>query len=259
MKIAYLIPYYNAYDDLILTLASLTEGIDVVIVDDGSVTPLMDIFDVSAYAYPIHIITAPRNLGIEGALNLGLNAMYGQYTHVARIDCGDLSAPDRIKIQSAYVNQHPDVIMVGAWARFVDSDYQPLFISEMPTTYADIQQQMMINNMFVHPSVMMKLSAVEALGGYPTHRPAAEDYALFYDLLETGPCVNLAEPLIDYVVSQTSISSNKRTRQIISRMQVMWDHKRWHWRWGYGLCRSVMLLIVPRGVTTMLRKFIKVY
>ena len=259
MNIVYLIPYYNAFDDLILTLNSLVEGVDVVIVDDGSNVPLINILDVSLYNFVIKIITAKHNLGIEGALNIGLQAIYSQYTHVARIDCGDLSAPTRIAAQRTCFENDPNIVLVGTWARFVDSQYQPLFISEMPIDHSDIQRQMFVNNMFVHPTVMMKLSVVKALGGYPVNRRAAEDYALFYNIISRGKCKNIPEPLIDYVVSPSSISSLKRTRQIISRIQVMFDHKRLHWRWCYGLLRSVFLLMMPRNVTTTVRKFIKVY
>ena len=259
MKIVYLIPYYNAYDDLLITLNSLLEGIDVLIVDDGSDVPLKEQLDVHVYDFNLEVLTAPRNLGIEGALNLGLQAIFPHYTHVARIDCGDVCNPQRIATQKQYFLNSPETILVGAWARFVDAEYQPLFISEMPTSYGEIKRQMFVNNMFIHPSVMMDLRAVEALGGYPLDRPAAEDYALFYKMLTKGKCINVAEPLIDYVVAQNSISSQKRTRQILSRIRVMWDHKHLHWRWVYGLLRSVCLLLIPRGATTVLRKFIKVY
>lgn len=260
MNIVYLIPYYNAYKDLILTLNSLVEGTDVLIVDDGSETPLTSLLDTNQYNFPITIIEAEQNVGIDRALNIGLCAIYQKkYTHVARIDCGDLCAPTRISTQRAYFKSDPDLILVGSWARFVDSQYQPLFISQMPVEHLDIQRQMFVNNMFIHPSVMMKVNVLESVEGYPINRPAAEDYALFYKMLAHGSCKNIPEPLIDYVVSDNSISSKKRTRQILSRMQVMCDHKRINWRWYYGLLRSVLLLITPRSVTTTLRKFIKVY
>ena len=259
MNIVYLIPYYNAYDDLLITLDSLLEEIDVLIVDDGSHIPLTARLDIHAYNFTIEVITAPHNMGIEGALNLGLQAIYPHYTHVARIDCGDVCSPKRIATQKQYFMTSPETILVGSWARFVDDEYRPLFISEMPTDYEEIQRQMFVNNMFIHPSVMMDLQVVEELGGYPLDRKAAEDYALFYKMLPMGTCINIAQPLIDYVVAQNSISSQKRTRQILSRIRVMLDHNCLHWRWVYGLGRSICLLMIPRGVTTILRKFIKVY
>lgn len=260
MNIVYLMPYYNAYDDLILTLDSLVEGVDVLIVDDGSQVPLSSLIDISQYEFSINIIRLNQNQGIETALNMGLSVIYQeQYTHVARIDCGDICAPNRIAIQKACFDKDSELVLVGSWARFVNGEYKFLFISEMPVSHQQIERQMFVNNMFIHPSVMMKVAVLMRIGGYPINRPAAEDYALFYNMLAHGRCQNIPKPLIDYVVSDKSISSQKRTRQIISRICVMWEHKQLHWRWVYGIVRSVFLLLTPRRVTTSLRKFIKVY
>jgi len=259
MTLTYLIPYYNAYDDLCLSLASLNEYTDVTIVDDGSDVPLLTLLNRDAYPFTIHVITAPHNLGIDGALNLGLAAIYNKYELVARLDCGDISAPHRIQSQLTYFKSDPAYVLVGSWARFVDSDYRYLFTREVPCSNEAINRDMFINNMFIHPSVMMKLSVVQKVGGYPTNRKAAEDYALFYKLQSYGKCANIPEALIDYVVSPNSISSQQRTRQILSRIRVMLDQWTWHWRCQYGVLRAIGLLLVPRNITTWLRRHITLY
>jgi glycosyltransferase involved in cell wall biosynthesis len=259
MTLTYLIPYYNAYDELCLSLASLHENTDVTIVDDGSDIPLSTLLNKDAYPFHIHIITAPSNLGIEGALNLGLDAIYNKYQLVARLDCGDISASHRILSQLAYFARDPEYVLVGSWARFVDSHYTYLFTSKVPSNSKAIERNMFLNNMFIHPSVMMKLSMVQKIGGYPTDRKAAEDYALFYKLQSCGKCANIPEALIDYVLSPNSISSQQRTRQIVSRIRVMQDHWTWNWRCQYGILRAIALLLVPRNITMWLRKHIALY
>lgn len=259
MRVCYLIPYYNAFDDLKVSLSSLNEGIDVLIVDDGSDISLQSIFDISLYPFDITIITAPCNGGIERALNIGLEHIYEKYEYVARLDCGDLSAPDRIKKQVKFLSEHNEYVLVGSWARFVDEDYQQLFIGELPTEDAKIRNKMYLNNMFMHPSVLMRVSAVKKAGGYPENRKAAEDYALFFKLLNQGKVANIPETLIDYVVAEGSISSKKRMLQVFNRLKVIIDNKKVSVYFVYGIIRSLLILVIPRKVTTYLRKLFKVY
>lgn len=258
-NICYLIPYYNSFEELERSLASLVENVDVVIVDDGSNVPLASILNTEEYDFSIHVITAPENGGIERALNIGLGTIGDNYTYVARLDCGDLSSADRITKQVDYLDKNNDYIMVGSWARFVDEQYNELFINELPINDAVIRKKMYLNNMFMHPSVLMRTSALKEVGGYPENRKAAEDYALFFKLLRVGKVANLPEALIDYVVAENSISSKKRTLQIISRLKVILDNKRLNIHCVYGLLRSLAILIIPRKITTHLRKVVKVY
>jgi glycosyltransferase involved in cell wall biosynthesis len=258
-KICYLIPFYNAYDDLIITLNSLTEGVDVLIVDDGSKMPLQDELITHNYSYNIKIITAEQNVGIENALNLGLEFIYGKYEFVARLDCGDKSSADRIEKQLAFLNQNNDVVLVGSWARFVDESYSLLFINELPAENNVINNKMYLNNMFMHPSVVIRTDTLKLVGGYPTNRKAAEDYAVFFKLMKVGKVANIAQPLIDYVVVENSISSQNRTIQVVNRLKVIWDNKVLNKYCIYGLVRSLIILLIPRRVTTLLRQLIKAY
>lgn len=258
-KSCYLIPYYNAFEDLKLTLNSLTENVNVVVVDDGSTVPLTSILNTSEFTFSIKVITSPCNGGIERALNIGLDAICDSYDYIARLDCGDLSQPNRIDKQAQFLNENCDYVMVGSWARFVDEQYNELFISELPVNDAVIRKKMYLNNMFMHPSVLMRSSSLKEVGGYPENRKAAEDYALFFKLLKVGKVANLPEALIDYVVAENSISSQKRTLQVISRLKVILDNKKLNFYCLYGLVRSLLILAIPRKLTTYLRKIVKVY
>jgi glycosyltransferase involved in cell wall biosynthesis len=242
-----------------LTLDSLSEGIDAVIVDDGSDIKLCEVINKKNYNYDIHIITLKQNSGIEYALNTGLEYIYNTYNYIARIDCGDISYPGRVEKQIKVLESDPGLVLLGAWAEFVDTDYNTIFFGELPTEHAVIKNKMFLNNMFVHPSVMMRTKAVQMVGGYPTNRKAAEDYALFFKLLSIGKGENLSEPLIKYVVSDKSISSRNRATQIINRLKVIWDNRKINIYFLYGVFRSLLLLLTPRKTITYLRKFIKVY
>jgi hypothetical protein len=52
----------------------------------------------------------PRNGGIERALEAGIDALAARgFRYAARIDAGDLAAPQRLAKQRAYLDAHPRV------------------------------------------------------------------------------------------------------------------------------------------------------
>lgn len=254
----YLIPYFNAYNELIITLKSLSENIDVYIVDDGSSDKLENLLDVNLYDFKIKIITLLENVGIERALNAGLDELYGKYDYIARLDCGDLSSPGRIKKQLEVITSSGAVLLGGA-ARYVDEEYNELFINTLPCDDTEIRKKMYLNNLFIHPSVIMNLEAIKNVGGYPLGFEAAEDYALFFKLLNYGEVANIADVVIEYVVSSQSISATKRKKQIKSRLKVVIDNFDFTPMCILGILRAVLTLMLPRSLTMTLRKYLKAY
>lgn len=257
--VCYLIPYFNCFDDLILTLRSLEDdSADVVIVDDGSQVSLRSQLDVSQFKSNIHVLELVANQGIEGALNRGLEYIYQQgYRYIARIDCGDLSLPGRIKAQVAAMEADEAIVLCGGWADYVNEEYEYLFTNKVPTDDSSLRKHMFLNNMFIHPAVMIRTDAIKEIGGYPTNRKAAEDYAVFFKLMQLGKVKNLPQSLIRYVVSSTSISSQKRNLQVRNRILVIWDNKACSLHFVYGLLRSCLLLAFPRTVTMKLRSLLR--
>ena len=257
--VCYLIPYFNCFDDLILTLRSLEgDSADVVIVDDGSEVSLASQIDISQFNLKIHVLELEANQGIEGALNRGLQFIDQQgYRYIARIDCGDLSMPGRIAAQVAAMEADEEIVLCGGWADYVNEEYEFLFTNKVPTDDSSLRKQMFLNNMFIHPAVMIRADAIKQIGGYPTNRKAAEDYAVFFKLMQLGKVKNLPQSLIRYVVSSTSISSQKRNLQVKNRIRVIWDNRACSLHFAYGLMRSCLLLAFPRTVTMKLRSLLR--
>lgn len=259
-RIALLIPHYNDIEGLHRSLGSISdiEPVDVVIVDDGSKVP-PEASDLKL-RYPrlarIELLLFDRNLGIEHALNRGLQFILNEnkYDYVARLDCGDLCHPERFRIQREYLDQHSDVCLAGTWALFVDTEGRELFTLRLPVSPEEIEKQMFINNAFCHPSVMFRTSIIGSIGFYPTNYAFAEDYAYFFRFVRYGRCVNIPEPLVRYEVNPSGISFSKRKKQIRSRLLIIIDN----WEWGimplWGLARNLALYFMPRTLVWRIKE-----
>ncbi|WP_283148109.1 glycosyltransferase [Silvimonas soli] len=249
-----LIPHYNNPTGLVSSLASFgaTEQVDVLVVDDGSARAPIDeraARDAFSAQGVLRFLFLPKNRGIEYALNSGLGWIESRgYELIARLDCGDTNVADRFARQVAFLDAHPDVMLLGGAASMVDPQGVEQFVLRHPTAYADIQKAMHLNSAFIHPAVMFRTAALASTGHYPLDAPAAEDYALFWTFTRQFPVANLADVLIRYELDPGGISLSKRNRQLKSRLALQWRYKDGSLAAWKGLVRSVLLLLLPYGL-----------
>lgn len=244
--VAVLMPAYNGHADVERTLASFSEDalVHVLIVDDGSTPPIV------APTLPnlsIEVLRMPQNVGIERALQAGIDALAARgYRYAARIDAGDLTVPGRLAKQRAYLDAHPQVAGLGMWAQVVTRTGTPLFMLTPPATPAAIRRIRFLRGCFVHPSMMLRIDAVQAAGNYRAAYPAAEDLDLFLRLMERYDCANLPELGLYYELNEGGISATKRRRQIAStlRLQMHYFNPLNPYDW-LGLAKNLLHFVTP--------------
>ena len=244
--VAVLMPAYNGHADVERTLASFSEDalVHVLIVDDGSTPPIV------APTLPnlsIDVLRMPQNVGIERALQTGIDALAARgFRYAARIDAGDLTVPGRLAKQRAYLDAHPQVAGLGMWAQVVTRTGTPLFMLTPPATPAAIRRIRFLRGCFVHPSMMLRIDAVQAVGNYRAAYPAAEDLDLFLRLMERYDCANLPELGLYYELNEGGISATKRRRQIAStlRLQMHYFNALNPYDW-LGLAKNLLHFVTP--------------
>ena len=123
-ELAVLMTAYNAEKTIRRALDSLArnaEPFDLLIVDDCSRLPLAEF--LSSAGDGVEIIRPHENLGVAGAKNFGLARLLAKpYDFIAMMDADDISHPERLAKQVAFLKTHPDIGLVGAWARFFDEN-----------------------------------------------------------------------------------------------------------------------------------------
>ncbi|WP_321867763.1 glycosyltransferase [Paraburkholderia tropica] len=244
--VALLMPAYNGQADVERTLASFAEDAPIyaLVVDDGSTPPIVA---PSVPGMEIEVLRMPKNGGIERALQAGIEALAARdFRYAARIDAGDLAVPHRLAKQRARMEAEPELAALGTWTQVVNRAGEPLFMLRPPADARALRRTRMLRSPLVHPSVMLRVDAVLAVGNYRVQYPAAEDLDLFLRLMERYDCANLPELGLYYELNEGGISATKRRRQIVSTLRLQARYLNvLNWRDWAGLAKNTLHLVTP--------------
>ena len=193
LRVSILLPVRNEARFLPAALASLFRQTmtswELVAVDDGSSDATPAILAGAARRDPrVRVISLPGR-GLVAALNAGLAACRAPL--VARMDGDDVSHPRRLELQAAAFSADPALGLVAcAFRHFPRAHLRGGMLAyeawqNSLASHADILRDLYVESPFVHPSVMFRKGAVEAVGGY-RETGWAEDYDLWLRLAAAG-------------------------------------------------------------------------
>lgn len=256
-----LIPCYNNLEGLIQSLNSVVYEAGkyaIVIVDDGSTISITieTIQPLLNKPLPLHLISYRQNKGITHALNTGLEWIL-QHTHpkyIARLDCSDICHPQRFYLQVQYLNQHPQVGLLGSWCRFQSADNKLHYKYETPTQYGAIKKAMHGRNVFIHPTVMLRTELIDMARKYPDNYPHAEDYAFFWKLLQRAEGAVLNQHLVTCAINSGGLSLTHRLEQLHSRQRVVSNFGTHRLLKAAGVLKLKLLSYIPYTLLLKLKK-----
>ena len=119
---------------------------------------------------------------------------------------------------------------------------------------AAIRDALFVNNCTVHSSWMVRAQALREIGLYDPRYPLGEDYDLLRRIAARFECTNMPEYLVDYTISMSGLSMQKRRAQLLDRLRIQlkyFDPRRLS-AW-LGVARTLALFAVPRRVLAAYR------
>lgn len=194
--------------------AQTLEAFELLLIDDGSTDGSLAIAEQHAAADPRLRVIRREHYGLVHALNAGLEAARAPF--VARMDSDDLAYPTRLAMQVAFLQQHPQCLVVGSNCDVIDEDGDPIGGVKFPRRHEAIRKSLLSGiNALAHPTVMMRKDPVIAAGGYRADSFPCEDLDLWVRLSEAGELANLCETLLRYRRHEGTICIRERYRQSI--------------------------------------------
>jgi glycosyltransferase involved in cell wall biosynthesis len=158
----------------------------------------------------IRVIDNPVNTGYVPHLNHGLKIANGEY--IARMDADDIALPQRFEKQIYFLDKHPEVGVCGTLYEIFGGDSK---IMSRPETHNQIFTfLLLIGAPMGHPTVMMRNKILRDGGFfYREEFMPAEDYFMWYELINRTGFYNLQEVLLRYRVHEANISKTKEDTQ----------------------------------------------
>lgn len=206
-----LMPVFNGAnflaDSIESVLTQTFKDFELLIIDDKSTDNSLEIAR-SFSDVRLKIICSNRNKGPSAISNLGIKLAQGKY--IARLDCDDLSLPNRLQTQVSFMENNKDVILCGSFVQCFDGDNE---IIAYPLSDAAIRCMLLFNSTFIHSSTLIRKEIfLSETILYNENLRYAEDYDLWARIPSKYKMANLPKVLVKYRKHNTQASfTNKKS------------------------------------------------
>ena len=163
----------------------------VVLVEDGPIPAelesIVDGLQLRVNASGVATVTVvklPVNGGLTKALNQGLKYATGDL--IARMDSDDIADPKRFERQVAYLEEHPEVDIVGGSLQEFDRENECLNIRHYPLTHEEACRYIVKACPLAHPAVMMRRRIFDEGLWYDERYRMSQDIKLWFDAIMAG-------------------------------------------------------------------------
>jgi hypothetical protein len=180
---------------------------EFIVINDGSTdntAKLLSAYDGTDWRLRVY---HQHNCGLVEALNRGCGLARGEY--LARMDADDIAMPDRLITQVEFMENHPDIGLLGGAVEIVDSAGRPLRISANPKTDGEIRAAFSYGCPFWHPTVMMRRNLFISAGGYRKVVVDAEDCDLWLRMADCCKLANLDSVVLKYRLHPQQVTIRK--------------------------------------------------
>lgn len=137
------------------------------------------------------------NIGLTKSLIKGLAQITTKY--VARMDSDDISCPERLKKQFVFLENNPEIAIVGCDIQEFSEKDDNMGVRKFPRTTQEAINTIYKANPLAHPAVMIRMSMFDEGISYNPNYRTTQDLALWFDALAAGYKVaNLNEVLLKF-------------------------------------------------------------
>ena len=239
-KVSVILSNYNGERYLKESISSVLKqtytDFEFIIVDDASTDSSREV--INSYNDPrIKRYYAEKNRHIAYSLNRALEMVSGEY--IARIDSDDIWEINKLELQVRYMDEHREcgacftkVNIIDKYSAIANGIYEEYY-----RMFNDVENKSQIEwirfffykgNCLCHPSVVMRKSVLENVGGYHLAYVPAEDYELWSRIVMHYPIFVMEEKLVRYrwEESENKISGKTNGRIYAFSNVIMLARKR---------------------------------
>lgn len=253
--VSVVIPVYNGERYIQESVESITrqtyEHLEILVIDDRSTDSTPEILKLLASRDSrIRVIAKHQNKGVGAARTTGIKLSLGKY--ICWQDADDISLPNRVAAQVAYLEAHPEVGVVGGSIEFFDAT-GPRGVRTYDTDDKQARSTIFRFSPVGNPVSMYRKSVFSEVGFYDDRLRVSEDLDMLFRVGERFQFGNVDEVLLRYRQVPTSLTRKKMWRMEIQSIRLRCKYARssaYTFRFGDAafLAAQVMLLPIPASL-----------
>jgi glycosyltransferase involved in cell wall biosynthesis len=219
--ISVVVPAYNAGKTIQNTIDSVLKqtfsDFELIVINDGSTDKTLEILD--KIQDPRLKIFSYENGGLPVARNRGITQATGKF--ISFIDADDLWTHDKLELQLAALQNHPEAGVAYSWSVFMD-DKGEYFHADEPIFYeGNVFAKLLLRNFIAHGSnLLIRREAIELIGDFDLTVPPCADWDFYLRLAARWSFVVVPKPQILYRQSSSSMSAKVEEMERCSLMVV---------------------------------------
>jgi glycosyltransferase involved in cell wall biosynthesis len=228
-RVSVLMPAFNAErflpEAIDSVLAQTHEDLELLIVDDGSTDSTPQI--LAAYAERdarVRVLRNAQNTGIVGTRNRALAAADPASELFAIMDSDDVCMPDRLALQVAFLNAHPEHALVGGNLVLIDEGGNTIGHRRYPSSHEAILDAITRFNPIAQPTATIRRSAIDAVGQYDERFPRCQDYDLWMRVARRFKLANVDAFTLKYRISEIQGKTTQLKRSLALSLRVQREH-----------------------------------
>ena len=224
--ISVLMPVFNSEQFASEAIESITnqtfKDFEFLILDDASTDKSFEIIkEFEKKDSRIKVSQNEKNLGVVASRNKLLNLSKGKY--IAWLDSDDIAIENRLEKQINFLENHPEIGMVGSNATIIDENNNKIGKWLFETEPQKLKIELFFHSPFLSSSVMIRKSCLPQ-NFYDSRFPVSEDFGLYSKISEHCETANIAEFLVKYRINSKGLSKSNTEKMEKLSVQVIKEH-----------------------------------
>jgi len=220
-QVSVMMPAYNAESFLAESVESILNqtftDFELLILNDGSTDGTLALAQTFAKKDPrVRVLNNGKNRGLAYTRNRLLREAQGEF--LAILDSDDISLPERLAKQVAYLEAHPEVGILGGGVIYFSAQNPHKSTSIRLGGSARIAAHLLFQNVMGQSTITLR-SSLKHLK-YDSTYLSGEDYHLWVRASFETQLDNLQEPLIRYREHEGNISKQKKDVILANNLRI---------------------------------------
>jgi glycosyltransferase involved in cell wall biosynthesis len=212
--ISVIVPIYNGERTILETIESVQQqtfsDFELIVINDGSTDRTLERL-ATVKDSRIKVVSY-ENGGVSVARNHGMAHATGEF--ISFIDADDLWTPDKLELQLAALQKHPEAGVAYSWTSNMSDEGKSFDIGHSPIFTGNVYPELLVTNFIANGSnLLIRREAIESVGDFDPALSGCADWDFYVRLAARWHFVVVPKLQILYRQSSGSMSSKIETME----------------------------------------------